>query len=216
MPLAVHLLNRAQTRIGATDMKKMMLVVTVALSSLLTACGPGAKIDSKEAAAEAVHALTGASKSGAERSLGGLNTASATVSCPKGGSVELSAFEAKVGTSMSLEYTMTLKACGLASSSQGNAVYDGSVVVSQKVDTSLSSVKVEQHFKGSLRISGAFNDSLDVDISELVAVDSMGTSAGSVNVELHGSVKTSSDTYTYDGQVTVQGGTITISGKGQI
>jgi predicted small secreted protein len=193
--------------------KTTLLTMTLAMVALvLTGCGTGgAKVAGKDGAAQAVYAMTGASKTGANRATGGIDLSDASATCAKGGTVKLSAFKTEVdlsdGASVVLGYNMTFTNCGLVSSDQGDALYNGTVAVSQKVVTGAAGVKVEQAFKGTVTLAGAFNDTLAVDVKQSVNVTDMGQS-GSVSIVLVGSATTSSGTYSWDGSVTVTGGTI--------
>ena len=198
-------------------MRKILLTTLAVTSTLMMGCGGSAKIAGKDGAAQAVHALTTPSQTGANRATTVLDLTDASATCPKGGTAKLSGFNNQIdisgsGASATLTFTMVLTNCGLATSDQGDALYNGTVTVAQKVITNASGVQVAQAFKGNLTIGGAFNDSLDVDVTESVNVLDMGK-IGSVSVVLKGSVKTSSSTYTYDESVNVLAGSISISSK---
>jgi len=189
----------------------MMALAAVAIS----ACGGAAKVGGgKDGAAQALHAMSAPTKESANRAASPLNLTDLTVSCAKGGTAKLSNFAATVDTSgggvkVVQSFTMELAACGLATSDAGDALYTGSVKVAQSVITDASGVRVDQHFTGKVTISGAFNDFLDTDISEQVAVSQLGAS-GNVSVVLKGSLTDSSGSYTYDEAVNVNGGSIAV------
>ena len=193
------------------------LLTTVAVTSMLTACGGAAKIGGKDGAAQAVHALSSPTQSAAQRASGGVLMTDISGDCAKGGTVKLANFAEKIdvsgGVSFTQTFNMTLTNCGLATSAQGDALYNGTVQVSQKVVTGASGVKVEQHFKGSVSIGGAFSDTLDTDVTESVILTDLGKS-GSVSIVLKGTVTTSTDSYTFDESVNVTAGTIAVEVAG--
>jgi hypothetical protein len=196
---------------------KTTLTMTIAAMTMmaLTGCGPAAKLGGgKQGAASAAAALSGPTKGAADRAATPADLTDLTASCAKGGSAKLSNFKASVdlsgGTAVVQTYTMTLVGCGLASSEAGDALYDGTLEVSQKVLTSSAGVKVEQSFKGHVTIGGAFVDYLDTDVTQTVDVAALGQS-GAVSVLFKGTVTNASGTYTYDEAVSVTGGVVSIS-----
>jgi hypothetical protein len=194
------------------------LLTTAVVTFMLTGCGGGAaKIGGKDGAAQAVHALSTPTQSAAKRASGGVLMTDISGDCAKGGTAKLSNFAQTVdvsgGVSFTQTFTMTLTNCGLASSSEGDALYNGTVEVSQKVVTDTSGVKVEQHFKGSVSLAGAFSDTLDTDVTESVTLTDLGKS-GSVSIVLNGTVTTSTSSYTFDESVSVTGGTIAVDVAG--
>lgn len=185
----------------------------------LTACGPGAKVGSKQASAEALHALSKPTNSAATRAASPIDTTDIDATCAQGGTSKLSNFTNSIdnsGGSLKVvqSFTMTLTGCGLAKTELGAALYSGTVQVSQIVSTDASGVNVEQTFKGKVTLDGAVSDFLDCNISQKVAVGAASSqSQGSVAEVLKGTLTTSSGTYTFDESVTVQDGAISISAK---
>ena len=195
-------------------MHKMTTLASATLVLAFAACGPSAKIGGKDGTAQAIHALTQVSQTGADRASSGVNLTDATVSCSKGGTATLSAFATKVdltdGISVLWTYQMDLNNCALATSDQGDAVYNGTMNVTQKIVTSSTTVAVSQAFKGKVTVGGAFDDFLDLDITDTLDVVDLGKS-GSVTFKLVGTATTSTQTYTYDESVTITGGAISTS-----
>lgn len=198
------------------NMKKTLLTTTLAVTSTLMGCGPGAKIDGKDGAAQAVHALTAPTQpaaGGSDAGAGDLSDASSA--CPRGGTAKLSNFSSKVdisgsGASAALNFTMTLTECGLATCDRGDVVYNGVVTVDRKLIANASGVQMEHTFKGDLTLGGGISDTLLVDVTDSVNVVDMGKT-GSVSVVLKGTATTSTSTYTYDGSIDVTAGKIAIS-----
>lgn len=200
-------------------MKMPMRMTMMILPAFLFACGGAgtAKISGKQGAAEAVHALTSATKGGGDRIAQPLySSADANVACAKGGTAKLSGFthSATLGSPIVVtsKYTLTLTNCGLATSDQGDAVYNGTAAVEQSVVLGSGDLKVAQKFTGNLTVGGAFNDTLALDVEESVNLSELGKQ-GSLSVVLKGTVITSTETHTFDGSVTVAGGTITVAGS---
>ena len=198
------------------NIKKTLLTTTLAVASTLMGCGPGAKIDGKDGAAQAVHALTAPAQPAAGGSdAGAVDLEDGFSACPKGGTAKLSNLTSKIdisgsGASAALNFTMTLTDCGLATCDRGDVVYNGVVTVDRKLVANTSGAKMEHSFKGNLTLGGAISDTLVVDVTDSVNVVDMGKT-GSVSVVLKGTATTSTSTYTYDGSVDVTAGKIAIS-----
>lgn len=198
------------------NMKTTLLTTTLAVTSTLMGCGPGAKIDGKDGAAQAVHALTASTQPAGSRSdAGAVDLSDALSTCPKGGTAKLSNLTSKVdisgsGASAALNFTLTLTECGLATCDRGDVVYNGVVTVVQKLIANASGAQMEHSFKGDLTIGGAISDTLVVDVTDSVNVADLGKT-GSVSVVLKGTATTSTSTYTYDGSIDVTAGKIAIS-----
>ncbi len=191
-------------------MVKRVLAVFVA-SLAMMACGPGAKIDGKQGAAEALFAASRPSKSKADPSATPIDlTGGVTFNCPEGGSADISGAGISIGGgNVSTALTMTYKGCGLAKSNVGVAIFNGDLTFSQNVTTGGSAVGVSQSFKGKVLVQGAYDDFLDADVSQTVNVSDLGTSGANVAMTLKGTISTSDGTFTFDEMVSVMSGTIT-------
>jgi hypothetical protein len=200
-------------------MKRLALV---ALSSLgLAACGGTAKLGGgKEGAAQAFFAASSASKAGSDRAAQPLDvTGSVSWRCPEGGEASLSNFSLNIdttggalGASINQSFTIKYNNCGGAKSDAGVAVFNGSVTVTQAVVTTSTGATIEQTFKGRIDVQGAFNDFLEADVRQSVAANALGSGAGAVSMKLVGSIKTSSETFTYNENINViAGGKLTVA-----
>lgn len=192
----------------------MKNLVVVALSAVgLFACGGTAKISGKEGASQAFYAASSASSAGANKSASPLDiTGSTSWKCPEGGEASLSGFSLNVNTggnqnaSVNQSFTIKYSNCGAAKSEAGVAVYNGSFTVTQAILTSSSGASVEQTFKGRIEVQGAFNDFIEADVKQSVAVTGLSSSSGAVTMKLVGTIKTSESTYTYNEDVNVTAG----------
>ncbi|MCU0695265.1 MAG: hypothetical protein MUC96_01910 [Myxococcaceae bacterium] len=197
-------------------MKKLL----VALGTLgLMACGGTAKIGGgKEGAAQAFFAASSATSAGANRSAQPLDiTGSVSWKCPEGGEASLSGFGASVntgggGASVAQNFTVTYKNCGAARSDVGVAIYNGSFTVTQAIVTNSGNVSVDQTFKGRVEVQGAFNDFIEADVRQQVAVTGLSSSGGGVTMKLVGTIKTSSESFSYNEDINVTaGGSIAVA-----
>jgi hypothetical protein len=196
---------------------KQLLVAVGTLG--LMACGGTAKIGGgKEGAAQAFFAASSATSAGANRSATPLDiTGAITWKCPDGGEATLSGFGASVntgggGATVAQNFTVTYKNCGAAKSDVGVAVYNGSMTVTQSVVTGADGVSVDQQFKGRVEVQGAFNDSIDADVRQQVSVTGLSSSGGTVGMKLVGTIKTSTDSHTFNETVNVTaGGSIAVA-----
>jgi hypothetical protein len=190
-------------------MVKRVLALVVS-SFVMMACGPGAKIDGKQGAAEALFAASKPSKAKADTSAtpvdltGGIN-----FKCPEGGSADISGAGISIGTGgVATSVTLTYNGCGLAKGDVGVAVFNGDMTLSQSVATSGGNVAVDQSFKGKVLVQGAFDDFLEADVKQSIAVGDLGATGTGVAMTLKGTIKTSQDTYTFDESITVVSGNI--------
>ena len=186
-------------------------VLTLVVSSfVMVACGPGAKIDGKQGAAEALFAASKPTKAKADTSATPVDlTGGISFGCPEGGSADISGAGISIGTGgVATSVTLTYKGCGLAKSDVGVAVFNGDMTLSQSVATSAGNVAVDQSFKGKVLVQGAFDDFLDADVKQSIAVGDLGATGTGVSMTLKGTIKTSQDTYTFDEMVTVTSGNI--------
>lgn len=198
-------------------MKTMMTVAIAAFSAMsMLACGGGANAKvggGKEGAAQALAAASAPTKASSERSATPVDlTGDIDWACPYGGSAKLSGFQdvniqGGVGVSVAQSFQIAYANCGLAQSDVGTAIYNGTLDVTQKVDVSAGGVFLDQQLKGRLTIGGAFEDFLDTDVTQRVAVTALGGN-GSVDMELKGSLSNSSGSYSYDGSISVNGGSL--------
>ena len=190
-------------------MVKRVLALVVS-SFVMMACGPGAKIDGKQGAAEALFAASKPSKAKADPSAtpvdltGGIN-----FKCPEGGTADISGAGISIGTGgVATSVTLSYKGCGLAKGDLGVAIFNGDMTLAQSVATSGGNVAVDQSFKGKVLVQGAFDDFLDADVKQSIAVGDLGATGSGVSMTLKGTIKTSQDTYTFDESVTVVSGNI--------
>ncbi len=178
-----------------------MLVVS---SLVMMACGPGAKIDGKQGAAEAMFAASQPSKANTSASPVEVNA-----NCPEGGTASISGAGISIGTGgVGTSFNMKYNGCGVAKSDIGVAIYNGELKFSQSIMTGGSSVNVSQAFSGRITVNGAYDDFLDVDVTQQVAVGDLGASGTGVSVILKGTIKTSEGSFTFDESVNVTAGTI--------
>lgn len=190
-------------------MKRIAMAVVGSLT--LVACGPGAKIDGKNGAAEAMLAASQPTKAKADSSSTPVDlTGGITWSCPEGGTAEISGAGISIGGgNVAASVTLTYKNCGLAKSDVGVAVYNGDLTLSQNVTTGGATIGVDQSFKGKVLVQGAFNDFLDANVQQIIAVGDLGTTGTGVQMTLKGTITTSEGTHTFDEAVTVTSGKIT-------
>jgi hypothetical protein len=108
------------------------------------------------------------------------------------------------------QYDVAYENCGVTKTDVGDLVLGGNWQVVQSVQASAGTAKVAQTFKGKVTFGGAFNDFLDADIVQTVDATSLGSTGGSVAVVLKGTLTDSSGTYTYDEQVNVTAGNVSV------
>lgn len=192
-------------------MKRIALVALA--TSALVGCGGTAKIGGgKEGAAQAFFAASSASSAGANKSAQPLDVAgSVSWKCPEGGEASLQGFSVNVtgGTGANVQQTFTINYnnCGAAKSDEGVAIFNGSMTVSQAVVTTNGAVSVDQTFKGHIDVRGAFNDFIEADVKQQVAVSGLSSTGGAaVTMKLVGTITTSSESFTYNEDVNVTAG----------
>jgi hypothetical protein len=180
-----------------------MVVTLLALPMLLGACGAtstgagSAKISGKEGTASAVHALSSPTATSADRASARSDVSDHSETCRHGGTARLHGFSYSVevlNPSVTVTFTLTLDRCGLASSSRGDALYTGDVVVTQKVYALRGTTA--QRYRGTLLVGGAFDDTLDVDVTETEGLSDL-TRTGALSVTLDGTAKTSRASHTF-------------------
>jgi len=189
----------------------MMRLVILGVTAVgLMACGPGAKIGGgSDGAAQAFFMGSKATKAGSDKATTPVDlTGAVSWSCPEGGKAELNGFGIGINTGggtadVTQSFTVKYDNCGVAKADVGTAVFNGSWTVSQAITTTSTSVDVDQSIKGNVKVQGAFDDFLDVDISQKISVTALGTGSGAVNMDLNGSITDSSGTFTYAGSLSV-------------
>ncbi len=191
-------------------MLKSMAAMT--LCTVLMACGPGAKIDGKQGAAEALFAASQPTKANMDTTSSPIDlTGGITWNCPEGGSAKISGAAISFGTSGgSTGVTISYTNCGLAKSSAGIALYNGELTVSQEVGVTSTTASVSQRFKGKVLVQGAYDDFIDADVSQEVNVGDLGTTGKSVSMRLRGDIATSEGSFSFDQAVEVTSGTISV------
>jgi len=186
-------------------MKTMTLAVVVA--GLCSGCAGAAKVGGgKEGAAAALSAAAKPTKSGADRAATPVDLPALSYTCPEGGSATLSDFTSEIvgnatGGSVAQVFTVTYRACGLAKSDAGAAIYDGSFKVEQRIEGTAAGGTVSQRFSGRVTVTGAFNDFLEADVTQTLAASALGTDGASM--KLVGSLKNAGGAYTYDESLSV-------------
>ncbi|MFT3710657.1 MAG: hypothetical protein QM817_23795 [Archangium sp.] len=190
-------------------MIKRVLMIVVG-SFALMACGPGAKIDGKQGAAEAFLAASQPSKKKADTSATPADlTGSLTWNCPEGGNTEINGASVSIGTGgVSAGVNMKFAGCGIAKSKVGVAIYNGDMNLAQNVSTSGGNVGISQTIKGKVTVQGAYDDFVECDVAQTINVGDLGTSGTGVSMHLKGFVKTSEGTFNFDEDLTVMSGTI--------
>jgi hypothetical protein len=189
-------------------------VLTLVVGSLaLVACGPGAKIDGKQGAAEAMFAASKPSSAKADTSstpvdvTGGIN-----YKCPEGGTAAITGTGVSIGigqsTSVGTNFTLQYDNCGLAKGDVGVAIFNGKMTFAQSIVAGGSAVSVDQSFKGRLDVKGAYDDFIEADVKQSIAVGDLGASGTGVSMVLKGTIATSEGTFTFDEMVSVIAGQI--------
>ena len=191
-------------------MVKRILTVVVA-SFAMMACGPGARIDGKQGAAEALFAASAPSKAKADSSATPVDvTGGLSFKCPEGGTADISGAGISIGTGgVATSVKLTYNGCGLAKHDKyGVAIFNGDLTMAQKIVTGGATISVDQSFKGHVLVQGAYDDFLDVDVSESVAVGDLGTQGSGVSIVLKGTITDKEGTFTFDEMISVIGGNI--------
>jgi hypothetical protein len=186
------------------------VVMIVVGSFALMACGPGAKIDGKQGAAEALLAASQPSKAKADKSATPADlSGNITWSCPQGGNTEINGASLSIGTGgVSAGVNMKFNGCGIAKSDVGVAIYAGDMNLAQVINTSNGNVGISQKLKGKVTVTGAYDDFLDADVEQTINVGDLGTTGKGVSMRLKGTISTRDGTFTFDEDLTVMSGTI--------
>ena len=193
-----------------------MRLVILAVSALgLLACGPGAKIGGgKDGAAQAFFLASQPTKAGSDKATTPVDLTGAVAwNCPEGGKAELTGFGVVIGggvagATVNQSFTLKYDNCGMAKADVGTAVYNGGWTVTQGVIAGTGGVDVEQNFKSKILVQGAFDDFIEVDLTQKVSVTALGSGSGSVTMDLNGSIATSTASHSYTGSLTVTPGVI--------
>lgn len=202
-------------------MKKIGLSVSMlaAAAFALAACGKSgppitnqqqagaAAMGANQAAGSAADGSSGAMKAGplawALQALTSVQTSS-TVSCPKGGKVTATV-NVNVGQQTgNLSYDISFDGCTIDFDDPSTATveanpltYDGTFTLTIDATGTDSGGSVAIEMKGDLDLSGAFGDSIDMDIQI-----SGSSTDGTGQVSVSGSIKTDEASYSFDGSVT--------------
>jgi len=190
--------------------------LVAACTALLAACGGGAKLQSKQEAANAAFAASQGTNS-AQGSLlqlaqqnAGLNV-EVTVNCPKSGKATIKYQVDTTGGSGSgsaaLQFRLTYDNCS----------YTGETAMSGAMDVSMSAEAIGMSFamnismKGKINFTGEVNDFVDVDVVQTVDASKLSSADGaSVSIKLRGTITTSTQPYSFrDETITVTAGQIT-------
>ncbi len=199
-------------------MRIIRLSLLAAATTALVACGGGPKLGGgKEGAAKALFETSQASNNGLQKvaaqalpirelaSAAASGVGEITLPCAQGGKFKLRIdFTALLQNGMEsgrFNYEVEFDNCN----EDGVNELDGELAV----ELSAAAGELSLKFKGKVEIDGEVDDSIDVDVTEVVSATGLGQTAGSVTVKLTGTIKTSEATYTYDGtpiSITVEGG----------
>lgn len=193
-------------------MNRIILFAFVAVG--LVACGPGAKIGGgKQGAAEALYAASTPSKASADKTASPVDIGNISFNCPLGGSAQLVGVGVAIdltggGANVGQKLTIQFNSCGLAKADVGTAVYNGQMTFTQQVLTNAGTAAVNQVIKGKVSVQGAFDDFVDADVTQSLAVSALSGNA-TVSMSLKGTIATSAGSFTYDEMLTIIGGQIT-------
>jgi len=177
------------------------LSLVVACTSLLAACGGGAKLKpGKENAAAAAYAASQGA-GGAQGSLLDLARQNAgaqldlAVDCPKGGQAKIHYIVDGTAASGAVNFTLTYAGCNY----NGKTQLNGTLSTSMTLAINSTSVALNVKMTGRVDFSGEISDFVDINVTETVGASKLNTTQGaSVSVTFDGSIKTSTETYTYN------------------
>lgn len=169
-------------------------------------CGGTAKIGGgKMGAASAALAASQPTQS-SDVNMVSLLFGSMSVKCKLGGEVRMKDFKFNVaagngGASTDFGFTAEYANCKSATSDAGDAVFNGTLSVSNLTKASDAGALLQQTLKGRLTVGGAFNDFLDTDLVQELAA---GTANGPmVSLVMKGSIANSGGSYSFDESITV-------------
>lgn len=193
------------------------LSLLAAAASALVACGGGPKLGGgKDGAAKALFVASQNSNNALQRAtqaLPGRELASYAntvgefpVKCAKSGELKV-----KIDFLTYLEdikngefkYEVEFNDCN----EDGVNALDGKLAIEFKAVPGTGEVSLK--FKGKVEFSGEVDDYIDVDVTLAVSGRGLDQTSGTVGITLTGKIKTSEETYTYDGSpltITVEGG----------
>jgi hypothetical protein len=195
--------------------RSALVIASCVAACALSACGPGAKISNgKQGAAEALYAASRPSKASADKTAAPIDIGTISWSCPEGGSAKVVglgvAIDLTGGAAVAQKVSIAFNSCGLAKPEVGTAVFNGELAFTQAVNVTTSQVGLNQKILGKVLVQGAFDDFLDADVTQTVAVGAL-DGTGSVGMTLKGSISTSTGSYTFDEMVSVIAGHLSAS-----
>lgn len=182
---------------------------------VLSACGQGAKIGGgKQGASEALFAASQPTKGGQDKSQKIDVSGEITVKCPEGGSATLKGFSVVLGSGgiadIGQKFNASYNQCGVKTDS-GVAGLNGDLEVIQSIKVVSSVVAIEQALKGKLVWQGAIDDFLDMDIVQKVTAGALTQTTGGVAMTLKGQLTDSEGKFTFDEEVSVTAGKVTVA-----
>lgn len=199
--------------------------VVFSMACGLLACG-GQKIGGgKEGAAAALFGASGLS-GGVGNSGGGQGqrltaSLSQNIPCPNGGSATVkdltfNLLDQSGDTSFTLAYnqcsSLTWDNPETTNVETDKVVLDGEMKFTQNfsVNTNTNpSGSIAQTLKGKVNYGGVFSDFIDADVTQSVDFSALSATSGTVTLTLNGTLKTSTQTYTYaNEQITFTAGTL--------
>jgi hypothetical protein len=190
-------------------MKQLLIGCLAAVT--LSACGSGVKLSGgKEGAAAALFAASGPTAGEGSPVGGGFLNMEFSVPCPLGGKAIMKNFGIGLGMTGSSSTTFTMAYDGCAVSTfdnpkteqveQDKVLLGGSLDLSQSINFSGGTTggNAVLTLKGKVDFGGALDDYLEADISQTVDWSKLGTTTGSVSLTLHGTLKTSTASYSFE------------------
>lgn len=201
---------------------KIRLAVIAVAAGALVGCG-GAKIGSKEEAAGIVFSSgdkgSAAQKQGALARLlqSGADSTGAIVDCTHGGTAEAAINFTGTQDLANLSFTMKFNGCTepvyddpeTEAVEQEDVTYNGQITLTMDMSGIANGAALKMTYKGRIDLSGAISDYVDADIQYTFTATSTAT-GGVATYTINGSVKTSSETYTYANE------TYTLTAEGQV
>lgn len=163
-----------------------MRQVLVAMCGGLFLAGCGATIQSKQDAANAVHAMTLAG-SGAKTATGNGIDVNATITGKTG--------TADVTVSTDNGFVLTLVFHHY--SADGKNTFDGTLNYTATANIGSSSIDVAWHIQGTVDMTGDYNDHVSVDITETLDATLLAQNSGNITVTMNGSLNADGRSYAY-------------------
>jgi hypothetical protein len=165
--------------------------VLVALCGGVLLAGCGAKIGSKQDAANAIHSLTLAGNAAYTNTNNGANV-NATVTGKNGGTATVSISTTSSNATMTVNFN---------NFDDGRNTFNGSMTYAFDATYTSSSVNLGWMMNGTVTMSGSYNDTLSVNnLTETVSVVELAQNSGQVSVNLNGTVIADGDTYTFSNE----------------